>query len=143
MREREALVLAQPVLPSLRLRREVVLHRGGWPQGKAQHGTGLFSSFRDLDSSVSLSLAPVSLLGLLVTYGGELQTQGSEPVIWQFCCVSAGPRLGLSSKCAQREEVSLRGSDLGSPPKAAGWVVMGCWTQATTPGSALLRYGLM
>ena len=77
----------------------------GWPQDKAQdkaqHGMGLFSSFRDLDSSVSLSLAPLSLLGLMVTYGGELQIQGSEPVIWQFCCVSAGPRLGLSSKCAQ------------------------------------------
>ena len=46
---------------------------GGWPQDKAQdkaqHGMGLFSSFRDLDSSVSLSLAPLSLLGLMVTYG--------------------------------------------------------------------------
>lgn len=74
------------MLPSLQLRREVVLHRGGWPQGKAQHGVGLFSSFRGLDSSVSLSLAPLSLLGLMVICGGELLTQGSEPVIWQFCC---------------------------------------------------------
>ena len=92
--------------------------RGAGPKAPAWRGPLLF--IQGLDSSVSLSLAPQSLMGLMVTCGGELQTQGSEPVMWQFCCVSAGPRLGLSSKHAQREEMALCGSGLGSPPKAAG-----------------------